>query len=141
MRSATFRLAATLGLACLMTSCGLSVAGYVKKAQEERMYSMMRGRITRIQDLSTDKIEYLRDGLAVTLNQPGEVMLRSSDEDTALFHLEAGNIIVHGRKSDYILHSSVISDEDEDETPEADVTAGTSDESGEATGASSSTDN
>lgn len=107
MKITLIRLAATLCLASLFSSCTISASAYVERAQSEQGYSMKRGRITRIEGLHTEKIEHLRDGLAITLDQAGEVSMSFENENNALFRLDAGSIIVHGRDADFLLEAGL----------------------------------
>jgi len=89
----------TLGLA----SCSLSSESY---HEEKKGYSATTGRIVRIENLCTEKLEPLSDGIAVTVAKSGcKVWLTFDDEQTRVFELDPGVIIVHGPGRDYILES------------------------------------
>ncbi len=92
-------LCATFGLA----SCSLSSEAY---HEEKKGYSATTGRIVKIQNLSAEKFEPLSDGVAVTVAAPGcQVWLKFENEETRVFDLGPGVVIVHGPDRDYILES------------------------------------
>ena len=95
----TAALCAALGLA----SCSVSSESY---HEEKQGFSATTGRIVKIQNLSAEKIEPLSDGVAMTVGAPGcQVWLQFENEETRVFDVGPGVIIVHGPGRDYILES------------------------------------
>ena len=69
-------------------------------------YSVVRGRITEIVNLSAEQKAVFSDGLAVTVSKPGcKVSITFPDKQTKVVDLEPGMILVHGFAEDFILRS------------------------------------
>ena len=92
-------LCAAFGLA----SCSLSSESY---HEEKEGYSATAGRIVKIENLTAERFEPLSDGVAITVAAPGcRVWLTFENEETRVFDIGRGVIIVHGPSRDYILES------------------------------------
>ena len=99
-----------LGLILLVSSlaaCSSTSRSYVENISG---YSIIRGRITEVQNLSAERKMSFGDGLAVTVSQPGcKVSMRFPDNQTKILDLEPGMMIVYGSDDDYILRSEFAS--------------------------------
>jgi hypothetical protein len=69
-------------------------------------YSVVRGRITEIDNLSAENKAVFSDGLAVTVTKPGcKVSITFPDKQTKVVDVEPGMILVHGYAEDFLLRS------------------------------------
>jgi len=69
-------------------------------------YSIVKGRITEIDNLSADLKVSFADGLAVTVTKPGcKVSMTFPDNQTKVLDLDPGMIVVHGYAHDFVLRS------------------------------------
>lgn len=98
---------AALALAvCLpLSSCTISSKTYVS---EIRGYSVTRGTITRIENLYADEFKPLSDGVAMTLVENGctvTMQFQEGEDQTRVFEIGEGVILVKGSGGDYILES------------------------------------
>jgi hypothetical protein len=100
---------ATLRVTSLFLIAGLCSCAVNSRSYVERLagFSVTEGRITRIDNLETDELEPLEDGLAVTLSKPCQVWMEFDNGETRSFDLSTGVIIVHGYDSDFILESAM----------------------------------
>ena len=95
----------SLALAALLSACGTSSAKYVGE-QNQKGYAVTRGKIAKIENLTTENLVSLSDGLAMTVTQsPCRVTLLFDGDKIKTFELAKGVIIVHGEEADYILQS------------------------------------
>ena len=101
------RLMTTL-FACAIASlsaCKTTAESYVA---EMPGYSVVTGRITRIENLHTEDVTPLSDGMVFVLSQPDcRVSITFEDDQRKVFNVGQGVIIVHGAKGDYILESEI----------------------------------
>jgi hypothetical protein len=75
---------------------------------EIRGYSVTRGRITKIENLSATEFRSLSDGLAMTLGGEGcavTMKFREDEDEAKVFEIGTGVILVYGYDGDYILES------------------------------------
>jgi hypothetical protein len=98
----TLRLGAIL-LVSFLASCGSTSRTFVDGVSG---YSVVRGRITEIENLSAEHKALFSDGLAVTVTKPGcKVSFLFPDKQTKVIDLEPGMILVHGYAEDFVLRS------------------------------------
>ncbi len=98
----TLRLGLFLLVSALM-ACSTTSRTYVDGISG---YSVVRGRITEIDNLSADQKAIFSDGLAVTVTKPGcKISFTFPDKQTKVVDLEPGMILVHGYAEDFILRS------------------------------------
>jgi len=92
-----------LGALALLGACASSSTSYIA---DQTGYAVTRGRIVAVENLYTDNIEPLADGLAVTVSQPGcRVTMQFEDERTMEFDVDPGVVLVYGYGDDYIMRS------------------------------------
>ena len=95
-----------LGLILLVSSfaaCSSTSQSFVDSMSG---YSVVRGRITEIENLSADVKVSFSDGLAVTVTKPGcRVSMTFPDNQTKILDLDPGMIVVHGYAHDFVLRS------------------------------------
>ena len=90
------------GIACL-SSCSTSAEDYV---QEMPGYSIVKGRFTRVENLHSEEMTPLADGIVFVLSRSDcRVSMEFEDEQHKVFNLDQGVILVHGNDHDYILQS------------------------------------
>ncbi len=100
-----FRHLAVLALGVCLSSCSISSESFVNQI---RGYSITRGRITRIDNLYAEEFKPLSDGVAMTIAEDGcsvTVQFREGDDQTKIFEIGEGVILVKGYDGDYILES------------------------------------
>lgn len=95
-----------LGLILLVSSfaaCSSTSQAFVDSMSG---YSVVRGRITEIENLSADVKVSFSDGLAVTVTKPGcRISMTFPDNQTKILDLDPGMIVVHGYADDFVLRS------------------------------------
>lgn len=95
-----------LGLILLVSSfaaCSTTSRSFVESMSG---YSVVRGRITEIENLSADLKVSFSDGLAVTVTKPGcKISMTFPDNQTKILDLDPGMIVVHGYADDFVLRS------------------------------------
>ena len=92
-------------LASCLTACGTTAASYVDSMHG---CAVTQGRIVKIENLSTQDLQPLADGLATIVGQPAcqpgcRVTLRFDSERSKVFDVRQGVILVHGPEVDYVL--------------------------------------
>ena len=89
-------------VSALVSSCATSSSQFVGRAKG---YARHVGQITSIEGVSSDKLEELADGVAITLSAPARVTLVFDERESRskVFELESGDIIVCGEGADSIL--------------------------------------
>ena len=100
-----FRGLAVLVLGLCLSSCSVSSSQFVNGI---RGYSITRGRIIRIDNLYAEQFKPLSDGVAMTIAEDGcsvTVQFREGDDQTKIFEIGEGVILVKGYDGDYILES------------------------------------
>lgn len=100
-----FRGLAVLVLGLCLSSCSVSSAKYVNGI---RGYSITRGRIIRIDNLYAEQFKPLSDGVAMTLAEDGcsvTVQFREGEDETKIFEIGKGVIIIKAYDGDFILES------------------------------------
>ncbi len=91
-------------IACL-SACATSAESYIA---EMPGYSVVHGRITRIENLHTEDVTPLSDGMVFVLSRPDcRVSIEFEDEQRKVFNVGQGVILVHGAAGDYILESEI----------------------------------
>ena len=91
-------------MACL-SACAMSAESYIA---EMPGYSVVHGRITRIENLHTEDVTPLSDGMVFVLSRPDcRVSIEFEDEQRKVFNVGQGVILVHGAAGDYILESEI----------------------------------
>ena len=88
-----------------LSSCSISSESFVNQI---RGYSITRGRITRIDNLYAEEFKPLSDGVAMKLAENGcsvTMQFREDDDQTKIFDIGKGVILVKGYDGDYILES------------------------------------
>lgn len=102
MTKNTLRLGLIL-LVSFLAACGSTSRTFVDGISG---YSIVRGRITEIDNLSAEHKAVFSDGLAVTVTKPGcKVSITFPDKQTKVMDLEPGMILVHGYAEDFVLRS------------------------------------
>ena len=102
MMKNTMRLGLILAVSFL-AACGTTSKSYVDSISG---YSVVRGRVTEIDNLSAEQKAVFSDGLAVKVTKPGcKVTITFPDKQTKTVDLEPGMILVHGYAEDFILRS------------------------------------
>ena len=92
-----------LAALAVLSSCAVTSRDYV---EELTGYATTEGRITRIESLNSKKVEPLKDGIAVTVGQPGcRVLIRFENGEEKVFDVYEDVILVHGYDCDFILRS------------------------------------
>lgn len=95
-----------LGLILMVSSfaaCTSTTRSYVDSVSG---YSVVRGRVTEIENLSANHKMSFSDGLAVTVTKPGcRISITFPDRQKKVIDLEPGMILVHGYEEDYVLRS------------------------------------
>ena len=102
----------TLRLGLILLVSSLASCASTSRSFVEGMsgYSVVRGRITEVQNLSADLKQSLGDGLAIIVSQPGcKVSMRFPDNQTKMLDLEPGMMIVYGSNDDFVLRSEFAS--------------------------------
>ena len=90
------------GIACL-SACSTSAESYV---QDMPGYSIVKGRFTRIENMHSEEMTPLSDGIAFVLSRSDcRVSVEFDDYQHKVFNLDQGVILVHGADHDYILQS------------------------------------
>ncbi len=90
-------------LATALSGCSTSSLSYV---EDKSSYSVVRGHVTRVVNLSTSKVEPLSDGVAVTVNGPNcHVIMKFEDGRKRQYALGSGVILVIASDYSYILES------------------------------------
>ncbi len=100
-----FRGLAVLAVGLCLSSCSVSSSQFVDGI---RGYSITRGRIIRIDNLYAEQFKPLSDGVAMTLAEDGcsvTMQFREGDDQTKIFDIGEGVILVKGYDGDYILES------------------------------------
>lgn len=92
----------------LCSGCLSTSQDYVD--EHYRGYSIVRGHLTKVEDLETSKWEHLADGVAVEVAMPGCTIHIQQGEDeqrtrTRTFELHPGDRIVWGRGGDLVLYA------------------------------------
>ena len=88
-----------------LSSCAISSRDYVNKLSG---YAITEGRITRIENLSTQNVQPLKDGIAVTVGIPGcRVLIQFENGEEKAFDVNSGVILVHGYDCDFIVRSEL----------------------------------
>lgn len=101
MRILTLTLVAGIGL----VSCGITRESYIEE-KKSHGYSMTKGRVVLVEGLSSNKIEPLSDGTALTVSQgKARITLKFDSELTQAFDVGSGVVIVLGSDSDCILQA------------------------------------
>lgn len=89
------------GLIVILSGCGTSSESYIADTSG---YAVTRGRITRIENLWTEKLTPLTDGLAIEVGGRGcQVTIQFDEDTTRVFDAGRGVVIVHGTDGDAIL--------------------------------------
>ncbi|MHC4078239.1 MAG: hypothetical protein ACYST0_07325 [Planctomycetota bacterium] len=95
-----------LGLVLLVSSfaaCSTTSQSYVDQLSG---YSITRGRITEVHNLSGELMATFSDGHAVTVTQPGcKLAITFPDRQTKIMEVQPGMIVVHGYADDFVLRS------------------------------------
>ena len=96
-------LGAALIACATFVSCSTSSQSYV---EEISGYAVTRGRIQRVEDLHTDQMQPLTDGVAITVSRPGcRVSMLFDNDETRVIETDRGAIIVYGYANDYVLRA------------------------------------
>lgn len=91
----------------LLGGCGLTREKYVEE-KKSLGFANTRGRIVLVENLSSNKIEPLSDGTAVTVTQgTARVTVLFDNKQTQVFDAVQGTIIVFGSETDGLLHSQL----------------------------------
>ena len=105
MKNRTHHLALLLTLSLgLLAGCSTSSQAFVDDLSG---FSVTRGRITHIENLSTSKVVPLTDGVAVTVSKPCRISITFEDAQTRTMELGPGVIVVHGYETDFVLKSEL----------------------------------
>lgn len=97
---AGLRILAVAALACACTACSTTVSEYVAGFEA---YSVVRGTVVKVENLTTESQELLSDGSAMAASAPGcRVTVRFADQ-TEVLDLDSGSVLVFGLERDYIL--------------------------------------
>ncbi len=101
MNKLTISVLALLGL----SACGVTRESYIED-KKSHGYSMTRGRVVLVEGLSSNKIEPLADGTALTITLgKARLTLKFENELTQAFDLGPGVVVVLGSESDCILQA------------------------------------
>ena len=103
LASLVTRLAAVVLIASCV-GCAQSSDAYIAEAEG---YAVVRGKIVLIEDLTTQSLEHLSDGLALTVSESGCTVTMQFDSGNRSFPLEVGAKVVHGEDADYLLQPQV----------------------------------
>lgn len=97
---------ATFALGCaILSACSTSSKVYV---EESKTYSVTRGRVLRIEGLTSDKVEALSDGVAITLGStPCRMTLSFDEKRQKTLDLKQGHIVVFGPEVDYVMQPQI----------------------------------
>jgi hypothetical protein len=88
-----------------LSSCAMSSRDYVNELSG---YAITEGRITSIENLNTQDVQPLKDGIAVTVGIPGcRVMIQFENGEQKAFDVHSGVILVHGYECDFIVRSEL----------------------------------
>ncbi len=98
-----------LGLILLVSSRASCTSTSRSFVESMSGYSVVRGRITEVQNLSAELKQSFGDGLAITVSQPCKVSMRFPDNQTKMLDLEPGMMIVYGSDDDFVLRSEFAS--------------------------------
>lgn len=89
-------------LLLLLAGCSTTAISYI---DQQPGYSVTRGRIERVENVSSEDLVPLADGVAVRLDQPATVTIRFDDDNTRVMDLGAGAIVICSHAADYVLVS------------------------------------
>ena len=94
-----------LALVPLLTaSCSTTADAYV---QDVAGFSVVKGRIVSIENLSTKMLEPLNDGVVLTIgSQECDVLMEFADGTKRKFKVGAGSMVVCGYGNDYVLRAT-----------------------------------
>ncbi len=95
-------LSASLFLVVLGCASPETCASYVEGLKG---YSVTPGEITLIENLNAQQLDNLADGVVMTLGESGRVTLRFSKNESKVFEIAAGSVLVVGKDKDYVLQS------------------------------------
>ena len=88
----------------LAASCSTSADAYV---QDVAGYSVVKGRIVSIENLSTKMLEPLQDGVVLTIgSQECDVLMEFADGTKRRFKVDSGSMVVCGYDNDYVLRAT-----------------------------------
>ena len=98
----TLRLGLLLLLGSL-SSCAATSKSYVDALSG---YSIVRGRITKVLNLSGEVTQTLSDGMVVTVTDPGcTLSMKFPDDQTKTLDVAPGMMVVYGFTDDFLLRS------------------------------------
>ena len=87
-----------------LTSCFTSSSSFI---EEQTGVAVVRGRITRVENLTASKTEHLGDGLAITVAQPGcSISMQFGTNQSKVIQLAVGEMIVYGADTDYLVRAT-----------------------------------
>lgn len=84
----------------LLVSCGTTARSFV---DETAGYSSTKGRLQRVENLSSENHQYLKDGVAVTASAAGATITLKINESMVTLETTRGTIIVYSKSGDYVL--------------------------------------
>lgn len=88
-------------LIVILSGCGTSSESYIAGTSG---YAVTRGRITRIENLSSEKLTPLTDGLVIEVGGRGcQVTIQFDGDTTRVFDVGSRVLLVHGTDGDAIL--------------------------------------
>ncbi len=98
-----FRIATTLLLAALWSGCASTATDFVA---DHPAHSVTKGRVMRIDNLSTRNPTPLADGVAFPMADTGCVVRMTFDDGSEReFELRSSDILLCGSKTDFILEA------------------------------------
>lgn len=99
------RLIQGLILAAMLQACSTTSHSYVVDSSD---YSVVRGEIVDVQNLTAQEFRHLSDGVAIVLSgSGGRVTIRFDADQEKTFEVGDGAVVVFGDGSDYLLRNEL----------------------------------